>query len=119
MKMAEGGDDYDALLSKMDKLQTAIDAIEGWELDRQLERAMQALRCPPGANPCTTYILPRLLQSVKFLRTAIHWSLFIFLVTMQCLHPCFFYVSLLAVDHVVKTGAVTTLPSGYFQHCKR
>ena len=46
--MAEGGDDYDALLSKMDKLQTAIDAIEGWELDRQLERAMQALRCPPG-----------------------------------------------------------------------
>ena len=48
MKMAEGGDDYEALLSKMDKLQSAIDAIEGWELDRQLERAMQALRCPPG-----------------------------------------------------------------------
>jgi len=48
MKMAEGGDDYDALLTKMDKLQSAIDAIEGWELDRQLERAMQALRCPPG-----------------------------------------------------------------------
>lgn len=48
MKMAEGGADYDALMKKMDKLQTAIDAIEGWELDRQLERAMQALRCPPG-----------------------------------------------------------------------
>ena len=46
--MAEGGADYDALMKKMDKLQTAIDAIEGWELDRQLERAMQALRCPPG-----------------------------------------------------------------------
>lgn len=48
MKMAEGGADYDSLMKKMDKLQTAIDAIEGWELDRQLERAMQALRCPPG-----------------------------------------------------------------------
>ena len=50
MKMAEGGEDYDALMKKMDKLQTAIDAIEGWELDRQLERAMQALRCPPGMH---------------------------------------------------------------------
>ena len=49
MKMAAGGDDYEALLTKMDKLQSAIDAIEGWELDRQLERAMEALRCPPGA----------------------------------------------------------------------
>lgn len=57
MKMAEGGDDYDALLSKMDKLQTAIDAIEGWELDRQLERAMQALRCPPGLALLPTLFL--------------------------------------------------------------
>ena len=50
MKMAEGGDDYDALMTRMDKLQAAIDAIEGWELERQLERAMQALRCPPGRS---------------------------------------------------------------------
>ncbi len=60
MKMAEGGDDYEALLTKMDKLQSAIDAIEGWELDRQLERAMQALRCPPGISltPESTYRCP-------------------------------------------------------------
>ena len=50
MKMAEGGDDYEALMTRMDKLQAAIDAIEGWELERQLERAMQALRCPPGRS---------------------------------------------------------------------
>lgn len=52
MKMAEAGEDYDALMTRMDKLQAAIDAIEGWELERQLERAMQALRCPPGRS-CT------------------------------------------------------------------
>ena len=52
LKMAEGGDDYDSLLSRMDKLQSAIDAIEGWELDRQLDRAMDALRCPPGKPTC-------------------------------------------------------------------
>lgn len=60
MKMAEGGADYDALMKRMDKLQTAIDAIEGWELDRQLERAMQALRCPPGMC-LTLFTFPRLL----------------------------------------------------------
>ena len=50
MKMGEGGD-VDALMSKMDRLQTEIDAIDGWEIDRQLDRAMDALRCPPGAAP--------------------------------------------------------------------
>ena len=48
--MGEGGD-VDALMSKMDRLQTEIDAIDGWEIDRQLDRAMDALRCPPGAPP--------------------------------------------------------------------
>lgn len=62
MKMAEGGDDYDALLSKMDKLQSAIDAIEGWELDRQLERAMDALRCPPGKS-CIFHLPPSCLEN--------------------------------------------------------
>lgn len=57
MKMAEGGDDYEALMSRMDKLQAAIDAIEGWELERQLDRAMDALRCPPGKS-CTTPPIP-------------------------------------------------------------
>ena len=45
--MGEGGD-VDALMAKMDKLQTELDAIDGWEIDRQLGRAMDALRCPPG-----------------------------------------------------------------------
>lgn len=47
MQMGEGGD-VDALMSKMDRLQTEIDSVDGWEIDRQLERAMDALRCPPG-----------------------------------------------------------------------
>ena len=32
----------------MGELQDKIDAVNGWELDRQLEIAMDALRCPPG-----------------------------------------------------------------------
>jgi sulfate-transporting ATPase len=47
MQMGEGGN-VDALMSKMDRLQTEIDAVDGWEIDRQMERAMEALRCPPG-----------------------------------------------------------------------
>ncbi len=46
--MAEPGADMDALMTKMDRLQTQIEAADGWELERQLERAMDALRCPPG-----------------------------------------------------------------------
>ena len=38
----------DALMNKMERLQTQIDAVDGFDLDRQLERAMDALRCPPG-----------------------------------------------------------------------
>ena len=69
MKMAEGGEDYDALMKKMDKLQTAIDAIEGWELDRQLERAMQALRCPPGMHiRSSTFPLHSFLFSTSLLQ---------------------------------------------------
>ena len=41
----------DALMTKMDRLQTQIEAADGWELERQLERAMDALRCPPGISP--------------------------------------------------------------------
>ena len=40
--------DTDKLMARMDRLQTAIDAAQGWELERQLERATEALRCPPG-----------------------------------------------------------------------
>ncbi|MGT2426723.1 energy-dependent translational throttle protein EttA [Amnibacterium kyonggiense] len=40
--------DYDALGTEMAKLQDEIDAANGWDLDSQLEQAMDALRTPPG-----------------------------------------------------------------------
>jgi ATP-binding cassette ChvD family protein len=40
--------DYsDALLEEMGKLQEQLDHREAWDLDSQLEQAMDALRCPP------------------------------------------------------------------------
>ncbi|MEU3167629.1 energy-dependent translational throttle protein EttA [Streptosporangium sp. NPDC006930] len=40
--------DYsDELLNEMGKLQDALDHRNGWDLDSQLEQAMDALRCPP------------------------------------------------------------------------
>ncbi|MFD0886672.1 energy-dependent translational throttle protein EttA [Streptosporangium algeriense] len=40
--------DYsDELLEEMGKLQDALDHRNGWDLDSQLEQAMDALRCPP------------------------------------------------------------------------
>lgn len=47
-EMAAPDADYDALLDEMGKLQEAIDAADAWDLDSQLEQAMDALRCPPG-----------------------------------------------------------------------
>ncbi len=38
----------DKLLAEQAKLQDAIDAAGGWELESRLELAMDALRCPPG-----------------------------------------------------------------------
>ena len=46
-EMAEPDADFDALLDEMGKLQEAIDAADAWDLDSQLEQAMDALRCPP------------------------------------------------------------------------
>ena len=40
--------DYDALLAEMGQLQEAIDHRNAWDLDAQLEQAMDALRCPPS-----------------------------------------------------------------------
>ncbi len=43
-----------ALLAEQGELQEQIDAVNGWDLDRTLEIAMDALRCPPGdADPAT------------------------------------------------------------------
>jgi ATPase subunit of ABC transporter with duplicated ATPase domains len=46
--MAEPDADFDALLSEMGTLQEEIDAADAWDLDSQLEQAMDALRTPPG-----------------------------------------------------------------------
>jgi ATP-binding cassette ChvD family protein len=42
-----GDDEMNALLEEQGKLQDAIDALGGWELDRKLEIAADALRLPP------------------------------------------------------------------------
>ena len=46
--MAEPDADFDALTEEMGNLQDEIDAVDGWELDRTIEMAMDALRTPPG-----------------------------------------------------------------------
>ncbi|MDQ2782696.1 MAG: energy-dependent translational throttle protein EttA, partial [Actinomycetota bacterium] len=46
-EMAEPDADYDALLDEMGKLQEDIDHADAWDLDAQLDQAMDALRCPP------------------------------------------------------------------------
>jgi len=45
--MAEPDADFDTLLKEMGELQEALDHAEAWDLDAQLEQAMDALRCPP------------------------------------------------------------------------
>lgn len=45
--MGEPDADFDALMEEMGKLQEEIDAADAWDLDSQLEQAMDALRCPP------------------------------------------------------------------------
>ena len=37
----------DALINRQAELQDKIDATDAWNLDSRLERAMDALRCPP------------------------------------------------------------------------
>ena len=46
--MAEPDADFDTLLAEMGTLQEEIDAVDGWDLENQLEQAMDALRTPPG-----------------------------------------------------------------------
>ncbi len=43
-------DEMTALLDEQGELQEKIDAVDGWELDRTVEIAMDALRCPPGES---------------------------------------------------------------------
>lgn len=46
--MADPDADFDALLAEMGTLQEEIDAADGWDLDSQLDQAMDALRTPPA-----------------------------------------------------------------------
>jgi energy-dependent translational throttle protein EttA len=47
-------DEMNALITEQGDLQEKIDAVNGWELDRTIEIAMDALRCPPGDADVTT-----------------------------------------------------------------
>ena len=55
MKFAEPMDDEEmnALLAEQADLQEKIDAEDGWELDRRVDIALDALRCPPPDSPVT------------------------------------------------------------------
>ena len=46
--MADPEADFETLTEEMGDLQEEIDAVDGWELDRAIEMAMNALRCPPA-----------------------------------------------------------------------
>ncbi len=48
LAMADPDADFDALMAEMGSLQEDIDAADAWDLDSQLEQAMDALRTPPG-----------------------------------------------------------------------
>src|SRR5258708_16394932 len=46
--------DYsDELMEEMGHLQEELDAADAWDIDSQLEQAMDALRCPPPDEPVT------------------------------------------------------------------
>ena len=46
--MADPDADFDALMAEMGTLQEKIDAADAWDLDSQIEQAMDALQCPAG-----------------------------------------------------------------------
>lgn len=54
MQFADPDADMDALIARQAELQEKIDAVGGWELERTLEIAMDALRCPPADADVTT-----------------------------------------------------------------
>lgn len=47
-EVLEDPDKMEALIAEQSKLQEKIDRFDAWNLDSKLERAMDALRCPPG-----------------------------------------------------------------------
>lgn len=53
-EVLEDADKMDALINRQAELQDKIDAMDAWNLDTRLERAMDALRCPPEDQPVDT-----------------------------------------------------------------
>jgi ATP-binding cassette ChvD family protein len=51
VELADPDADYDTLLAEMGELQTDLDHRNAWDIDAQLEQAMDALRCPPADAP--------------------------------------------------------------------
>jgi ATP-binding cassette ChvD family protein len=47
-ELADPDADYDTLLAEMGELQTDLDHRNAWDIDAQLDQAMDALRCPPA-----------------------------------------------------------------------
>ena len=50
----ENPDKMDALIQRQGELQDALDAADAWNIDSRLERAMDALQCPPDDQPVET-----------------------------------------------------------------
>lgn len=50
----ENPDKMDALIQRQGELQDALDAADAWNIDSKLERAMDALQCPPDDQPVET-----------------------------------------------------------------
>jgi sulfate-transporting ATPase len=46
--------DFDKLMERQGDVQEKLDALDAWELDSKLERAMDALRCPPSEAKIST-----------------------------------------------------------------
>ncbi|MEE8562027.1 MAG: energy-dependent translational throttle protein EttA [Alphaproteobacteria bacterium] len=49
-----GDDEMNDLLALQGEIQEQIEAVDGWELERRVEIAMEALRCPPAGADVTT-----------------------------------------------------------------
>ncbi|MCU1672171.1 MAG: energy-dependent translational throttle protein EttA [Frankiales bacterium] len=50
-KMAEPDADFEAIMAEQEPLIAEIEAKNGWEVESQIEQAMDALRCPPPDEP--------------------------------------------------------------------
>ncbi len=53
-EILDNPDKMDALIARQAELQDALDAADAWNIDSKLERAMDALQCPPDNQTVTT-----------------------------------------------------------------